>query len=203
MEIGRKLTAALADVHRAGILHRDIKPHNVLLTTFGEPALADFGIATVLDSGLRTSTTASLTPLYSAPEILRGGRATEALPDFGDFTPDGLRFAYYVVFRAHVVFGFVEGMRGVTLRLPPEKVDSLAARGATRVRTRGDDWCFLALYDAVAAHGRRGPGAAASGFSADARGPGGGCRRVGASARQRRVGAGVGACGCVRRCVEG
>jgi len=74
-------------------------------------------------------------------------RATEALPDFGDFTPDGLRFAYYVVFRAHVVFGFVEGMRGVTLRLPPERVGSLVARGATRVRELGDEWVFLALYE--------------------------------------------------------
>jgi hypothetical protein len=78
-------------------------------------------------------------------EALR--RAAEALPDFGDFTPDGVRFAYYVVYRAGVVFGFVEGMLGVTLRLPPQRVDSLTARGATRVREFGDEWVFLKLYE--------------------------------------------------------
>ncbi len=74
-------------------------------------------------------------------------RATEVLPDVDDFTPDGARFAYYVVFRAGVVFAFVEGMRGVTLRLPPARVDALAARGATRLRELGDEWVFLALYE--------------------------------------------------------
>jgi serine/threonine protein kinase len=47
ISIGARLCSALSAVHQAGILHRDVKPHNVLLTSYGEPALADFGIASV------------------------------------------------------------------------------------------------------------------------------------------------------------
>jgi eukaryotic-like serine/threonine-protein kinase len=49
--IAVKLAGALETAHRAGVLHRDLKPSNVLTTVYGEPVLADFGIA-----GLREAT---------------------------------------------------------------------------------------------------------------------------------------------------
>lgn len=77
-------------------------------------------------------------------EALR--RASEGLPGFGDFTPDGASFAYYVVHRGPVIFGFVEGMQGATLRLPAARVAELAARGARCAGHVGSDWVFLPLY---------------------------------------------------------
>jgi serine/threonine protein kinase len=43
--IGVKLAVALHAAHEAGVLHRDIKPENVLCSAYGEPNIADFGIA--------------------------------------------------------------------------------------------------------------------------------------------------------------
>src|SRR5690606_2430586 len=45
LEVGIKVAAAVETAHQALILHRDVKPANILLTTYGEPALTDFGIA--------------------------------------------------------------------------------------------------------------------------------------------------------------
>src|SRR2546430_9158804 len=44
-DIGAKIAGALADAHRLGVLHRDVKPANILVSGFGEPALADFRLA--------------------------------------------------------------------------------------------------------------------------------------------------------------
>lgn len=49
LRTGIRVTSAVATAHSAGILHRDIKPANVLTNAYGWPALADFGISSVLD----------------------------------------------------------------------------------------------------------------------------------------------------------
>jgi tRNA A-37 threonylcarbamoyl transferase component Bud32 len=78
ISIGARLCSALDAAHRAGILHRDVKPHNVLLTSYGEPALADFGIASVVIEDDTVTETAAYTVVHAAPEILEGRAGTSA-----------------------------------------------------------------------------------------------------------------------------
>jgi pimeloyl-ACP methyl ester carboxylesterase len=76
MLIGLDLCHALAAVHKAGFLHRDIKAQNVMRETGGRIVLMDFGAAAVLlprsDKGARLAGT----PLYLAPEVLQGDPPT-------------------------------------------------------------------------------------------------------------------------------
>ncbi len=87
--VGRDLCRALAAVHQAGLVHRDIKAQNVLREAGGRIVLMDFGIGQTLESlegadaeadlDVASSTrTLAGTPLYLSPEILRGARATAA-----------------------------------------------------------------------------------------------------------------------------
>jgi Protein kinase domain len=78
VQIGIKIAGALHSAHRAGVLHRDIKPENILVSDYGEPMLADFGIAHRLGSAASTSTAAALTPAQGAPELLAGERPSVA-----------------------------------------------------------------------------------------------------------------------------
>lgn len=70
-----KVARAVQHAHERGVLHRDLKPGNVLLDPAGEPMLTDFGLAKLADvqSGLTLSTAHLGTPQYMSPEQARGG----------------------------------------------------------------------------------------------------------------------------------
>ncbi|MET7327617.1 serine/threonine-protein kinase [Nonomuraea sp. NPDC005650] len=72
LRAGVKLAGALAAVHEAGVLHGDIKPQNILISRYGELAIADFGVARVVDSSEISATSQAFTPLHAAPEVLTG-----------------------------------------------------------------------------------------------------------------------------------
>jgi hypothetical protein len=78
------LGSALAEAHRAGVVHRDIKPGNVLFDGAGVPHLADFGVASSRDdtAGLTVIGTVVGTPGFMAPEQARGEGAGQAADVF-------------------------------------------------------------------------------------------------------------------------
>jgi eukaryotic-like serine/threonine-protein kinase len=76
-KLGAEVSAGLAHAHASGVIHRDIKPHNILIDAYGRPKLTDFGIARALDATQATQTGSYLgTALYSAPEQLQGEKVT-------------------------------------------------------------------------------------------------------------------------------
>lgn len=76
LEVLAKVTRALAYAHQRGIVHRDVKPGNILLTEEGWPVIADFGLVQMAEASARlTSTGLGLgTPAYMSPEQGQGGR---------------------------------------------------------------------------------------------------------------------------------
>ncbi|MEV0396093.1 serine/threonine-protein kinase [Polymorphospora rubra] len=75
-DVGAKIADALADAHELGVLHRDVKPANILHSRFGEPALADFGLAVIAEYRDTSLTLEVLTPAYAPPEMFRHSEPT-------------------------------------------------------------------------------------------------------------------------------
>lgn len=78
-ELGIKIADALFAAHDAGVLHRDVKPANILVNRFDSPGLADFGLAAVVEANRDMSVTVeALTPAYAPPEVFRLDKPTAA-----------------------------------------------------------------------------------------------------------------------------
>lgn len=73
----RKLALAIADAHRHGILHRDLKSANVMVDESGEPIVMDFGLASLVEDDANVTQTGTIvgTPAYMAPEQVEGDHA--------------------------------------------------------------------------------------------------------------------------------
>jgi len=102
---------ALTVVHRAGLLHGDVKPANVIVRHGGGVSLVDLGLATALREG--SGLTAGLTPHFAAPEVRAGG----------ELTPQGEVYALGVILADHIddhptlsPFEVTEAMRAVAER---------------------------------------------------------------------------------------
>jgi eukaryotic-like serine/threonine-protein kinase len=79
VELFRRVCASVAYAHRHLIVHRDIKPTNILVAANGEPKLLDFGIAKLMETDTPGETIAAgrlMTPEYASPEQAAGGAVT-------------------------------------------------------------------------------------------------------------------------------
>ena len=78
IETTAKIARALAVAHRAGILHRDVKPGNIMISSYGEPALGDFGIARIEGGHQTTTGLVNASIVHAAPEVLEGHKPSPA-----------------------------------------------------------------------------------------------------------------------------
>ena len=156
-EIGLKLGRGIAALHRAGIIHRDIKPDNVLLLEEGGLKLLDFGVARV--PGLEDFPLAEIpgTASYMAPELFEGKSGSEASDLFA------LAVTLFRLFTKHYPYGEIEPFSHPRFGQPaslakyrpdlPAWLDALLARAlsADPARRQSDVLEFvLALEDGPA-----------------------------------------------------
>ncbi|HXV94430.1 MAG TPA: serine/threonine-protein kinase, partial [Pseudonocardia sp.] len=129
--LGAEIAEALSHVHRRGVVHRDVKPGNVLLDASGHARLADFGIARVVDATRVTATGVVVgTAAYMAPEQVRG----EAVGPPADVYALGLVLLEAVTGRREYDGGMVEAALARLHRSPrvpaelPEPLRSVLRR---------------------------------------------------------------------------
>jgi serine/threonine protein kinase len=77
-EVGVRIADALAAAHLLGVLHRDVKPANILIDAYNNAGLADFGLAALIDPDMPLSETVeAITPAYAPPEVFAKKPLTE------------------------------------------------------------------------------------------------------------------------------
>ncbi|GGO00727.1 serine/threonine-protein kinase [Nocardia rhizosphaerihabitans] len=125
LSIGVKVAGALAAAHACGILHRDVNPANILVSDYGEPQLADFGIARIGGVFETAAGVVAGTPAFTAPEILRGGEPSASSDIYG------LGASLFCLLTGHAAFERQAGESLVTqfLRISSEPIPDLRAAG--------------------------------------------------------------------------
>ncbi|MGW5113317.1 protein kinase domain-containing protein [Nocardia sp. NPDC004123] len=123
--IGVKIAGALAGAHRLDIVHRDVKPGNILLTEDGEPALTDFGLAHIAGEFQTSSGVVTGSPAFTAPEVLEGEAPTAAADVYG------LGATLFCALTGHAAFERRSGENVVAqfLRITTEPVPDLRDSG--------------------------------------------------------------------------
>jgi len=139
-QLAEGLAEALAAIHAAGVVHRDLKPGNVMLAPGGYPVVIDFGIAHVPDSTRLTKTGLVMgTPGYLAPEVIEGGPSSGA----SDVHSWGATVAYAATGRQPfgtgnyqtIFFRVLEG-KAETDGVPPHLLPFVGAALSTDPRAR-------------------------------------------------------------------
>lgn len=123
--IGVKIAGALESAHRLGVVHRDVKPGNILLTDYGEPALTDFGIARITGEFQTAAGILTGSPAFTAPEVLEGNAPGPAADVYG------LGATLFCALTGHAAFERHSGENVVTqfLRMTSQAVPDLSEVG--------------------------------------------------------------------------
>ncbi|WP_172652710.1 protein kinase domain-containing protein [Rhodococcus opacus] len=133
LRLGVKMSGALETAHHLGILHRDVKPANILITQYNEPQLADFGIAHIT-GGFETATgIITGSPAFTAPEVLKGRPPTPGSDIYG------LGATLFCALTGHAAFERRSGEQLVAqfLRITTQPIPDLRAEGIP------DDMCAI------------------------------------------------------------
>ncbi|MGK2239136.1 MAG: serine/threonine-protein kinase PknK [Rhodococcus sp. (in: high G+C Gram-positive bacteria)] len=125
LRIGVKISGALASAHRFGVVHRDVKPGNILLTNYNEPALSDFGISHFIGSFETETGVVTGSPAFMAPEVASGAAANSAADVYG------LGATLFAAITGHLVYERRSGEKLVAqfLRIAAESVPDPRAYG--------------------------------------------------------------------------
>ena len=170
-QVGVQIAGALAVVHQQGLVHRDVKPPNILIDSYGNPGLTDFGLAAP-DLG----SSAGLTLAFAPPEVLLGRPHTAA----GDVYQ--LAATLYALLSGHPALGGSGSARSVDDRVARlrKPIEPLAGVGDDLMDVLREGLAFAPADRPTAAEFRDRLAAL------DVGGPGGNLRRSGSTAMKGR-----------------